>query len=82
MYGSSEEQVRAADATAAGDRDRRPCIRRFSDLFALAEDVDCRSKRKSVKKKLKVDEGNSDSEASEVSGCVRRILGNMHDSVI
>lgn len=57
--------------------------RRFSDLFALAEDVESKPKRKSPsKKKIKAEEGNSDSEASEVSVSARRVFHNVHDSVI
>lgn len=56
---------------------------RFSDLFALAEDVESKAKRKSPsKKKTKVEECNSDSEESEVSVSTRRVFHNVHDSVI
>lgn len=56
---------------------------RFSDLFALAEEVESKSKRKSPsKKKVKVEEEVSDSEASEVSVSVRRVFHNVHDSII
>lgn len=55
---------------------------RFSDLFALAEEAESKSKRKSSKKKIKMEEGNSDTEASEVSVSIRRVFHNVHDSVI
>lgn len=59
------------------------CVGRFSDLFALAEDVESKTKRKSPsKKKVKVEEGNSDSEESEVSVSARRVFHNIHDSII
>ena len=45
--------------------------------------MDSKSKRKSPsKKKIKVEEGVSESEASEVSCSVRRVFHNIHDSVI